>query len=39
MKEMVDGENGPELEYTSDFGGVVVHEELERVEGGYVEGQ
>ncbi len=39
LKEMVDGEDGPELKYGSDFGDVVVHEELKSVEGGNVEGQ
>jgi hypothetical protein len=39
LKKMIDGEDGPEFEYGSDFGGVVVHEELKSVESGNVEGQ
>ena len=39
LKKMIDGEYGPELEYTAYFRMVVVHEELEGVEGGYIKGQ
>ena len=35
---MIDGEYTPELENGTDFGVIVVHEELEGVESGYVEG-
>jgi hypothetical protein len=30
---MINGKDRPELEYTSDFGYVVVHEKLKRVKG------
>ncbi len=39
LDEMVDGEDTPEFEDGSYLGGVVVHEELESEEGGYVKGQ
>lgn len=39
LKEVVDWENGPELEDSAYFGEVVVHEELEGEEGGNVESE
>lgn len=39
LHKMIKGENTPELEYSTDFGLVVTHEELEGVEGGNVECQ
>lgn len=36
---MIDGKDTPEFKNSSDFGSVVIHEELEGKEGRNIEGQ
>lgn len=39
LQEVVDSKDAPELQYGSNLDSVVVHEELEGVEGGDVKSQ